>query len=129
MNTSNSNAFVNFEQGKTLVKLIERDDEDQFELKIILKEKVNHNIIKMQLEFPSPDWTTGLWPGGHFMLWASINNMPVVRKYTPTSSVDTKGYVEFMIKIYKDEPVEGIKKGIFTEWLDKSVHVGDYMRC
>lgn len=108
---------------------MKRDSYDQFKLKVCLKEKLLHNVVKLRLEFPNPDWITGLWAGGHFILQGQVNNMPVVRKYTPTSSVDTKGYVEFHIKIYKEEPVEGVKKGIFTEWLDQHVHEGDMMLC
>lgn len=85
--------------------------------------------MKLQLEFPDPNWIAGLWPGGHFMFHSMINGMPITRKYTPTSSIDTKGYVEFHIKIYKEDAVEKIKSGIFTEWLDKNVHEGDHIYC
>ena len=41
-----------------------------------------------ELKFPNPDWTSGLWPGGHLLLHLNVNGKSVCRKYTPTSPID-----------------------------------------
>lgn len=111
------------------MKLVQRDQDGVFQLRVNLKEKVNHDIIKIRLEFPNETWISGLWPGGHFVLMARIGTSMVARKYTPVSPVDSKGFVDFYIKIYRDEVDSTKKGGLFSQWVERSLREGDSIFC
>jgi cytochrome-b5 reductase len=87
-----------------LFNLVEKDEDDQFPLKVIKKEKVAHDTYLFELEFPNPEWISGLWAAGHFIMRATIDGKLITRYYTPISPVNKKGSAEFVIKIYRDHP-------------------------
>lgn len=55
---------------------------DQFPLKVVKKSKLNNNVYVFELEFPNPEWISGLWPGAHFFWHATIDGKEMTRKYT-----------------------------------------------
>ena len=107
---------------------IDKDDNDQFPLKVSKMEQMNHDTLFMTLEFPNPEWTAGLWAGGHFVFHIDIDGKHYARKYTPVSPINQKGNTDFVIKVYRncDEFPEG---GAYTQWLEKNVKVGDSIMC
>ena len=67
-----------------------------------LKEKivVSHDTRIFRFSLQSPDQRLGLPIGQHMSLKAGIDGKDVMRSYTPISSDDDKGCVDFMIKVY-----------------------------
>lgn len=51
-----------------LVSLAEKNEKGFFPLKVSKKEKINHDCYEYVLDFPDPEWTSGVWAGGH-MQW------------------------------------------------------------
>ena len=96
--------FFDFKGPPSLVNLIEKDDEDCFPLKVIKKEKISNDTYLIDLEFPNPDWISGLWPAGHLFFHATVEGKQITRKYTPISLVNEKGKSRFVIKIYRSHP-------------------------
>ena len=123
-NTSELNQYVDFKNPNNLCALIEKDENGCFPLKVIAKDKINHDSYKIVLEFPNAEWISGLWAAGHFVFHADINGKHVSRKMTPVSMCNLKGKAEFVIKIYRkcDEYPDG---GKYTVHLEENVHVGD----
>lgn len=111
-----------------MFNLVEKNDDDQFPLKVIKKELISPDTYEFVLEFPNPEWISGLWPGGHYIMHAEIDGKTVSRKYTPISPVNEKGKAVFVIKIYREDPAfpDG---GKFTQHLEKNVNVGDSIMC
>ena len=107
---------------------IEKDDNDQFPLKVTKKEQLNHDSYLMTLEFPNKDWIAGLFAGGHLIFHADIDGKHVGKKYTPISPINQKGSLDFVIKVYRpcDEYPDG---GRYTPWWEKNVNVGDSIMC
>jgi NAD(P)H-flavin reductase len=107
---------------------VEKDEDDQFPLKVIKKELISHDTYLIELEFPNAEWISGLWAGGHYMLHAQVDGKTVSKPYTPISPVNKKGSVEFVIKIYRDH-VDFPGAGKFSKNLEANVQVGDNMIC
>jgi hypothetical protein len=101
---SKKNKFVDWEGPQNLFKLIEKDEDDQFKLKVSKKEKIAHDTYIFELDFPNPMWIAGLWPGGHYVWHAEVDGKKINRKYTPISPVNFKGKSTFVIKIYRENP-------------------------
>jgi ferredoxin-NADP reductase len=97
-------------------------------LKVIRKDKLNHDSYLYVLQFPNPDWIAGCYPGGHFFFHAEVNGKPASKRYTPISPVNEKGQVQFIIKIYREHP-DFPGKGHFTRYLENNVNVGDSIMC
>ena len=85
---------------------------------------MSHDTYKFGLEFPNPDWSSGLWPGGHFLLVSEINGEMMQKPYTPITPVNHKGVAQFIIKIYR-ESEDHPGGGKFSSNLEKNVNVGD----
>ena len=68
---------------------------------VISTNHVSHNTTLIRFEIPSGR-DLGLSVGRHVSVMAHINGQKVIRPYTPTSSPDTKGYFELMVKKYQD---------------------------
>ena len=94
--------FFDYTQEPNLFELADKDTQGQFSLKVITKEAVSHDTYKFGLEFPNPEWTSGLWPGGHFLFVSEINGEMMQKPYTPITPVNHKGVAEFIIKIYRE---------------------------
>ena len=68
---------------------------------VVSTNRVSHNTALVRFEIPSGR-DLGLSVGRHVSVMAHINGQKVIRPYTPTSSPDTKGYFELMVKKYHD---------------------------
>ena len=84
--------------------------------------------------FPKKDQEFGLPIGGHVIFYADCLNRETgkveetARKYTPTSVVHQKGYVDFVIKIYRaGENPRFPHGGIMTQYLE-GLKVGDSLK-
>ena len=120
--------FFDFSGPPNLFNLVEKDDDDQFPLKVIKKEKISPDTYLFELEFPNPEWISGLWPAGHYIWHATIDGKQVSRKYTPISPVNKKGSAEFAVKIYRNH-ADFPEGGKFTQHLENNVNVGDSIIC
>lgn len=80
-----------------------------------LTEKIvtSHNVAIYRFSLPKPTDILGLPIGQHISLAATPDGVEkeVVRSYTPISSDEEKGYVDFMIKAY---PTGNISKHVTT---------------
>jgi len=102
-----------------------KDSDGNVILKLAKKIKITSDTYIFRFSFPDPDWSFGLPIGQHVIFSA---NMPtkakpegelVCRKYTPTSTLLTTGYVDFVIKIYrKDVHPRFPDGGVMTQYLE-----------
>jgi len=92
--------------------------------KIIEKREISHNTTVFKLELPTPQSVLGLPMGQHIKIFEiDENGEEFSRSYTPITHVDTKGFFELLIKIYR--PCEEFPQGgKLTSILDKK-EVGD----
>jgi cytochrome-b5 reductase len=73
----------------------------QFQNFTVLKiTKVSHNTKLIRFEL-HPDKSLGLKLGRHITVRADIDGNRVMRSYTPTTSIDQKGYFDLLIKSYE----------------------------
>jgi cytochrome-b5 reductase len=72
-------------------------------------EIVNHNTKHLTFKLPEEDMESGLPVASAVITKYKGPEMekPVIRPYTPTSDVDQKGTVEFVIKKYPNGPMSG----------------------
>ena len=120
--------YFDFEGPASLFKLVEKNEDDQFPLKVIKKELISHDTLFIELEFPNSEWIGGLPAGGHYIFHANIDGKTISKKYTPISPVNKKGSAEFVIKIYRDHP-DFPEGGKFTKNLEANVNIGDSITC
>uniref|UniRef100_A0A1A9UPL6 NADH-cytochrome b5 reductase n=1 Tax=Glossina austeni TaxID=7395 RepID=A0A1A9UPL6_GLOAU len=76
------------------------DANDKYQLPLIEKEIVSYDTRRFRFGLPSQQHILGVPVGHHINLTATIDNDLVTRPYTPISSDDDVGYVDFVIKIY-----------------------------
>ncbi|KAF1954582.1 ferredoxin reductase-like protein [Byssothecium circinans] len=76
-------------------------------LKLEKSEILNHNTKKLTFSLPEPDMDSGLSVASAVITKYKGPEMekPVIRPYTPTSDVDQKGSVEFIVKKYPNGPM------------------------
>lgn len=120
--------FFTYSGVPNLCELVEKDDDDCFPLKVIKKEAISHDTYIYDLEFPNPEWISGLWAGGHLFFHGTVDGKATTRKYTPISPVNQKGFSRFVIKVYRNNE-QFPEGGKFTQWLEKNVNVGDNIVC
>lgn len=77
-----------------------QDPEAKYPLKLIERREVSHDTRVFRFALPTEKHVLGLPVGQHLYLSARVDGKLVVRPYTPISSDDDLGYVEFMIKVY-----------------------------
>ena len=77
-----------------------QDSDKQYEVPLIEREEVSHDTRRFRFGLTNKNQVLGLPIGKHVHLFATINGEEVKRAYTPVSSDDDKGYVEFVIKVY-----------------------------
>lgn len=77
-----------------------KDPDTKYALKLIQKIPVTQDTRIFRFALPTEKHVLGLPVGQHIYMNAKVNGKLVVRPYTPTSSDDELGYVEFMIKVY-----------------------------
>jgi hypothetical protein len=75
-------------------------------LKCIRKDKISHDTYQIELEFPNKEWTSGVWPSGHykFHIESEKEKKWFCKPYSPISPLTQKGSVVFCIKIYRENP-------------------------
>ena len=64
-------------------------------------EEISHDVKRFRFSFPDPNQILGLPIGQHISLkYIDSDGKEVLRSYTPITSDDEKGYVDFVIKVY-----------------------------
>ena len=99
--------FITIPEGvDTVFDKIERDEMENFNLPLTSKKQLNHDSWLLEYSFgdAGKDWVLGLKIGGHLIFESHINGKMVMRKYTPVSTINTKGKVDFLIKAYPPTP-------------------------
>ena len=101
------------------MKLVARNDDDHFELALHEKIALTHDTYKLVFKLPEDNHVVGLNVCGHLIFHIPDGDDYVSRKYTPVSSVNERGKVEFVIKIYRsnDEFPSGGKMSQYLESL------------
>ncbi|KAI5945320.1 NADH-cytochrome b5 reductase 2 [Manis javanica] len=88
-------------------------------------EHISHNTRRFRFGLPSPDHILGLPVGNYVHLLAKIDDVLVVRAYTPVSSDDDQGFVDLIIKIYfKNVHPSYPEGGKMTQYLE-NMKIGD----
>ncbi|KAF6332853.1 cytochrome b5 reductase 2 [Rhinolophus ferrumequinum] len=102
-----------------------KDPNTKYPLPLIEKEQISHNTQRFRFGLPSPDHVLGLPVGNYVHLLAKIDGVLVVRAYTPVSSDDDRGFVDFIIKIYfKNVHPSYPEGGKMTQYLE-NMKIGD----
>ncbi|TGZ74109.1 hypothetical protein CRM22_001111 [Opisthorchis felineus] len=70
-------------------------------LRIVDRQPASHDTIRLKLALPSTEHRPGIPVGKHVYFVARIEGQTVVRPYTPVSLDTQKGYMDFVIKVYK----------------------------
>ncbi|KAG7472158.1 hypothetical protein MATL_G00105620 [Megalops atlanticus] len=97
----------------------------KYPLRLIDKEVLNHDARRFRFALPSPEHILGLPVGTHVYLSARIDGNLVVRPYTPVSSDDDKGFVDFVVKVYfKNTNPKFPEGGKMSQYLE-GLQVGD----
>jgi len=105
-----------------------QDPEKLYEVPLIEREEVSHDTRRFRFGLPSKSHVLGLPIGKHVHLFATIGGEEVKRAYTPVSSDDDKGYVEFVIKVYfKNVHPKFPDGGKMSQHLE-SLKIGDKMK-
>jgi cytochrome-b5 reductase len=87
-----------FSSGKKKIAL---NPEEWQEFPLIEIEKISHDVRRYRFGLQSPEHTLGLPIGQHISLkYKTPEGKEVQRSYTPVSSDDEKGYVDYVIKVY-----------------------------
>jgi hypothetical protein len=64
-------------------------------------DRISHNTLRLRFDLPDPQMRLGLPIGQHITFLARDNEgKDVYRPYTPVTDDDTRGSVEFVIKVY-----------------------------
>ncbi|CAD5230720.1 unnamed protein product [Bursaphelenchus xylophilus] len=101
------------------------DSDTKYALKLIEKRELSHDTRAFRFALPTENHVLGLPVGQHVYLSARVDGKLVVRPYTPTSSDDDQGFVEFVIKVYfKDQHPKFPEGGKMSQHLE-SLKIGD----
>mmetsp|Transcript_26768 Transcript_26768/g.20052 ORF Transcript_26768/g.20052 Transcript_26768/m.20052 type:complete len:309 (+) Transcript_26768:10-936(+) len=77
------------------------DSENYQAFPLIDVKVISHDVKRFRFGLPSPTHRLGLPIGQHISLkYVDENGEEVIRSYTPTSSDDDLGYVDFVVKVY-----------------------------
>ena len=98
------NKYFDWEGPPNVFSLADKDANGQFPLKIIKKRLISPDTYMIDLKFPNPQWTSGLWAGGHYLLHQKVGGETLTRPYTPITPVNKKGNAVFVIKVYRNNP-------------------------
>ena len=83
------------------VKKIAINSEEWHSFPLIEREEISHDVRRFRFQLQSKDHILGLPIGQHISLkYIDIEGKEVIRSYTPVSSNDERGYVDFVIKVY-----------------------------
>lgn len=95
--------------------------------KLVSKTSFSHNVRIFRFALPYEDQPLGLPVGKHLFLCDTIEDKLCMRAFTPTSSVDEKGYFDLLVKIYfKGVHPKFPKGGIMSQHLD-SLPIGSVL--
>ena len=76
-------------------------NKDIFELELVDKDKLTPDTSRFRFKLPNDNDVLGLPVGNHLSLISeNANGELVSRSYTPVSTDNNIGYVDFVIKIY-----------------------------
>ncbi len=79
--------------------------EDWIPFPLVKIEKISHDVRQFRFGLQSQTRVLGLPIGQHISLkYTDENNKEVQRSYTPVSSDDDVGFVDFVIKVYYKNP-------------------------
>ena len=95
--------FTDAEDAQTLLNLAEKDDMNTFRLPITEKEDISPDTIRLRLQFPNPEWVSGLPICHHIKIFNEPTEEgvdPICRPYTPITAKNTRGHIDFVIKCY-----------------------------
>lgn len=86
-------------------KPVALDPETWISFPLIEVEKISHDVRRFRFALQSKDRVLGLPIGQHISLkYVDENGKEVQRSYTPVSSDDDIGFVDFVIKVYYKAP-------------------------
>lgn len=95
--------------------------------KLVSKTSISHNVRIFRFALPYEDQPLGLPVGKHLFLCDTIEDKLCMRAFTPTSSVDDKGYFDLLVKIYfKGVHPKFPNGGIMSQHLD-SLPIGSVL--
>ena len=126
MESKDKQSFFVPDPEKQTLKLIEKNDDDQFELELLEKHQLTHDTFRIVFKLPHPDQVMGLPVGGHLFFHVEEGGEVWSRKYTPTSVINERGKIEFVIKAYNpnDEFPKGGKVSVYLS----NMKVGDKIK-
>uniref|UniRef100_A0A6P7FQ36 NADH-cytochrome b5 reductase 2-like n=1 Tax=Diabrotica virgifera virgifera TaxID=50390 RepID=A0A6P7FQ36_DIAVI len=111
-----------------LVKRLLVDPKIKYKMKLYKKVNANRNVRIFTFKLPEDDMILGHACGQHCLFHAKIGGKDISRTYSPTSICSTRGYAEFMIKIYfKNEDPKFPAGGKMSQHLD-SLKIGDVIQ-
>jgi NAD(P)H-flavin reductase len=91
------------------------------------KTQLTHDTYKFSFKLPEEDQVIGLPVGGHvFFHFTDTAGEVISRKYTPISTVNERGKVSFVIKVYAPT-AEFPNGGVMSMYLSK-LNVGDKIK-
>lgn len=98
---------------------------------LIEREEISHDVRRFRFGLQSKKHVVGLPIGQHIKLKYSYKDengemKECERSYTPTSSDDDLGFVDFVIKVYYKAPPKFPNGGMMSQHLD-SLKIGDTM--
>ena len=67
---------------------------------LVEREEISHDVRRFRFALPSKEHIIGLPIGQHISFKFVSEGKEVIRSYTPTTSNDEAGYVDFVIKVY-----------------------------
>lgn len=100
------------------------DKEKWIPFTLIEKENISHDVRRFRFALQSENHILGLPIGQHISFqYKTVNaeglEKVVMRSYTPTTSDDEIGYVDFVIKVYSPLPPRFPEGGAMSQYLDK----------
>jgi NAD(P)H-flavin reductase len=78
-----------------------KDAEGNISLPLIDKKTITDDTFIFRFGFEKKDEVFGLPIGKHVVFTAEIDGEECQRKYTPISRITQRGYIDFLIKIYR----------------------------
>lgn len=102
------------------------DPTKKLQLKLIEKQSLTHDVRKFRFALPNASDVVGLPVGKHIYISTMMNGKLVSRPYSPVSSNDDRGFVEFVIKVYPPNPPQFPDGGILSQYMD-TLKLGDEM--
>ncbi|KAL3082837.1 hypothetical protein niasHS_010639 [Heterodera schachtii] len=103
------------------------DTEKKYALKLIDRKRVSHDTRRFRFALPTEQHILGLPIGQHIYVSAKIDGKLVVRPYTPVSSDDDQGFVEFVIKVYFRAVHPRFPEGGKMSQHLESMEIGDHL--